>query len=135
VSPKTRHQPSPLDSAIARILDAVMADRRPRVTRADLSRMTGIDASMLSRMLKPEKPMLVDELVVICDALNIDAGEVIDQGRRRATEAPVAAVQPAPHSTPVTESDIAAGATLPLAEPRHRRTSRSSDTMSRRHTT
>lgn len=135
MSPKTRHQPSPLDSAIARILDAVMADRRPRVTRADLSRMTGIDASMLSRMLKPEKPMLVDELVVICDALGIDAGEVIDQGRRRAKEAPDAYAQPAPHSTTLTAADIAAGATLPLAESHHRRTSRSSGTTSRRRTT
>jgi len=97
--------------------------------------MTGIDASMLSRMLKPEKPMLVDELVAICDALRIDAGEVIDQGRRRAREAPVVAERTVPHSTPVTEADIAAGATLPLAEPHHRRIARSSGTTSRRHTT
>lgn len=40
----------------------------------------------------------------------------------------------APHSTPLTPEDIAAGATLPLAEPGHRRTSRSSGTSSRRHT-
>lgn len=97
--------------------------------------MTGIDASMISRMLKPEKPMLVDELVVICDALGIDAGEVIDQGRRRVRESPAAVERPAPHSTTVTEADIDAGATLPLAEPRHQRTSRSSGTTSRRHTT
>lgn len=42
--------------------------------------------------------------------------------------------RPAPHSTPVTEADIAAGAGLPLAAPGHRRSSRSSGTMSRRHT-
>lgn len=133
MSPKTRHQPSPLDSAIARILDAAMADRRPRVTRADLSRMTGIDASMLSRMLKPEKPMLVDELVVICDALGIDAGDVIDQGRRRAKEAPDVAERPAPHSTTVTAEDIAAGIGLPLTAPRHLHTASNSDTRRTRH--
>lgn len=45
-----------------------------------------------------------------------------------------AAQRPAPHSTPLTEADIAAGARLPLAEPRHRRSARSSGTTPRRHT-
>jgi hypothetical protein len=122
VSPtRSRHQPTELDIAIARILDAAMADQRPRVTRADLSRMTGIDASMISRMLKPEKPMLVDELVLVCDALRIDAGRVIDEGRRRARATADPSEQSVQHSTTVTEQSIAAGAGLPLAARRRRR--------------
>lgn len=128
MSPKNRHQPSTLDSAIARIIDAAMADRRPRVTRADLARITGIDASMISRMLKPEKPMLVDELVQICDALGLHAGQVIDEGRRRVRAGTDVVPQPAPHSTTVTVADIAAGVGLPLAEQGHRHTASSSDT-------
>jgi len=134
VSPRNRHQPTELDVAIARILDAAMARRRPRVTRADLSRMTAIDASMISRMLKPEKPMLVDELVAVCDALGLDAGRVIDEGRRQVREGAGTAPLPAPHSTTVTPEDIAAGVGLPLAEPRHQRTAPSSGTRTRRHT-
>lgn len=42
--------------------------------------------------------------------------------------------RPAPHSTTVTEADIAAGASLPLVAPAHRRTLPSSDTKPRRHT-
>lgn len=105
-----------------------MADRRPRVTRADLSRMTGIDASMISRMLKPEKPMLVDELVEICDALGLNAGRVIDDGRRRVQAGTHSPAQPEPHSTTATAADIAAGVGLPLVVPRHRHTASSSDT-------
>lgn len=133
MSPRNRHQPTALDVAIARILDAAMADRRPRVTRADLSRMTAIDASMISRMLKPEKPMLVDELVAVCDALGLDAGRVIDDGRRRVREGSVVVEMPEPHSTTVTPEDIAAGVGLPLAAPRHRHTVSSSDTRRTRH--
>lgn len=47
----------------------------------------------------------------------------------------VAERRSAPHSTPVTEEDIAAGAGLPLPEPGHPRSKRSSGTTSRRHTT
>jgi hypothetical protein len=41
---------------------------------------------------------------------------------------PADAAEPAPHSTPVTAADIAAGVGLPLAAPRHRHTAPSSDT-------
>jgi hypothetical protein len=78
--------------------------------------------------------MLVDELVLVCDALNVNAGEIIDQGRRL-SRARVDVVEPRePHSTPVTEQDIAAGATLPLAASQHRRSAPSSGTRSRRRT-
>lgn len=46
----------------------------------------------------------------------------------------VVAPRSAPHSTPVTPTDIAAGVGLPQAEPGHRRSKRSSDTTARRHT-
>ena len=79
----------------------------------------------------------------VLHAALIDTGYLSDgsvtgePGRRPEPQAePGAAVEPrpAPHSTPVTEADIAAGATLPLAEPRHRRTAPSSGTRPRRHT-
>lgn len=95
--------------------------------------MTGIEASMISRMLKPEKPMLVDELVTVCEALRLDAGKIIDEGRRQAQELDGYGVPRAHHSTTVTREDIAAGASLPLGAPPHRRSTSSSDTRSRRH--
>lgn len=66
-------------------------------------------------------------------------GPVTDGPERPATPqapepAPAGEHRPAPHSTPVTEADIDAGAGLPLAAPGHRRTTRSSGTTARRHT-
>lgn len=52
----------------------------------------------------------------------------------RSEQEPAGAARPAPHSTTVTEADIAAGASLPLVAPAHRRTRPSSDTRPRRHT-
>jgi len=83
--------PSPLTVEIAKILDGARADRRPRVDISELSRQSGIERSMLSRMLKPEKAMLVDELVAVCTALGLDAGRVIDEARGRVLAATSAA--------------------------------------------
>lgn len=90
---------------------------------------------MLSRMLKPEKSMLVDELVAVCTALGLDAGRVIDEARRRVHDGqrPDDA-RPVRHSTTVTAEDIAAGVGLPRGGPRQRRNRPSTDTAQRKHT-
>lgn len=81
---RKRHTVSAFSVEVARIIDAALATRRPRWTRAELSRATGIEASSLSRMLKPSKPMLIDELALICDALGLDAGQVLNEAQSRA---------------------------------------------------
>jgi hypothetical protein len=133
---RTRHLPSPLNVEIAKILDGARVARRPRVDISELARQSGIERSMLSRMLKPEKSMLVDELVAVCTALGLDAGRVIDEARRRvsASDGQAGGARPAPHSTTVTEEDIAAGVGLPRGGPRQRRTRPSIDTERRKHT-
>jgi hypothetical protein len=45
---------------IAKLIDSAMGARRPRMTRADLARATGIEQSQVSRMLAPTKPMFVE---------------------------------------------------------------------------
>jgi hypothetical protein len=110
-------------------------------------------------MLAPTKPMFVEEFVIVCKAVGANPGEVIREAERRAapsaTRSPVLrsaidrvnpvsdvdftiaepdAAEQQPHSTTVSEQDIAAGASLPLQggdPPRSRRTRGTSRT---RHT-
>lgn len=74
----------------------------------------------------------------LIDTGYMSADSVTDDSARRPAPqvAPDAAAEPrpAPHSTTVSESDIAAGASLPLVESTHQKTARSSGTTSRRHT-
>ena len=91
---RKRHTVSAFTIELARLIDGEMASRRPRWTRADLSRATGIDPSVLSRMLKPEKPMLVDELASICDALGLDLATVMANAQNRVNRARVDLVYP-----------------------------------------
>lgn len=130
---RMRHLPSPLNIEIVKILDGARAARRPRVDISELARQSGIERSMLSRMLKPEKSMLVDELVAVCTALELDAGRVIDEARRRVSAEQPDDARPAPHVTTVTAEDIAAGVGLPRGLPRQRRTRPSIGTEPRKH--
>ena len=50
---------------------------------ADLARAAEIEPSQLSRMLKPEKAMLAQELYALCEALGLDAGDVMREAMRR----------------------------------------------------
>jgi len=83
MSPRTRHVVSPLSVEIARLIDAARVDRRPRMSIAELARQAGIEPSQLSRMLKPEKPMLVQELDALCRALGLRLGDVLEEATRR----------------------------------------------------
>lgn len=73
---------------------------------------------------------------VVLRAVLVDIGYLTPEsaGVTAPTSPLTARVPVEPHATPVTEQDIAAGASLPLAEPRHQRSARSSDTRPRRHT-
>ncbi|MEV8028480.1 helix-turn-helix domain-containing protein [Cellulosimicrobium funkei] len=83
MTPRTRHQPSALGIELARIIDASRVDRRPRMSIADLARAAEIEPSQLSRMLKPEKAMLAQELYALCEALGLDASDVMREAMRR----------------------------------------------------
>jgi len=56
------------------------------MTQLELARLTGIDASTLSRLLTPKKQMLVEQLDAICRALRIDTAAVIDSARKVVAE-------------------------------------------------
>lgn len=71
---------------VAKVLTRALESRRPRWTQVRLSRVSGIEASALSRMLTPSKPMLVEEFVSICSALRLDPGEVLEEARSRCIE-------------------------------------------------
>lgn len=137
---RKRQQPSALTIEIAKLIDSAMAARRPRMTRAELARTTGIEQSQVSRMLAPTKPMFIEELVAICDAVGVDPGSLIREAERRAalstttptkTESATLTTEsatlargdeptPATHSTPVSIQDVREGG-LPRQGGRPRR--------------
>ena len=82
----TRPDPGLLSVAVAAHLRAAMARQTPPMTQLELARLTGIDASTLSRLLTPKKQMLVEQLDAICRALRIDTAAVIDSARKVVAE-------------------------------------------------
>jgi transcriptional regulator with XRE-family HTH domain len=61
-------------------LAALIRERAGRMNlhQADLVRMTGIGQSTVSRIWNAQKPVLLDELILIARALGTTAGEVAD---------------------------------------------------------
>lgn len=68
--------------ALASVIRGVMATSDPAIKPSALAERTGIPASTISRLLKPEKQMSVWQLVAIADALGVDAGEIMTEAQR-----------------------------------------------------
>jgi DNA-binding Xre family transcriptional regulator len=77
---------SPLTVSIAAIIRASMAKRTPAWSQRELQRATGITQSTLSRLLAPTQVMNINQLDAICQALELDAGEVMDSARKAVNE-------------------------------------------------
>lgn len=100
----TRPDPTPEEEQIAALLRAAMASKIPAWNQQDLARATGIESSGLSRALRARRGLYVYELLRICLALGLDAGQVIDEARRR--------VRVMPEPVDAVESARAAGPDL-----------------------
>ena len=81
-----RAELSYLTIAVAAHVRASMARQTPPVTQLDLERVTGIPQSTLSRLLIPRQPMLVDQLDLICGALDVDPALLLDSARQVVAE-------------------------------------------------
>lgn len=77
----TKSKPSALTIAIAARLRSEMAAKTPVVYQRHLEDLTGIPQSTISRFLKPEKTMSIEQLDALCVALGLDAGQVMTEAR------------------------------------------------------
>lgn len=73
----TKPPPTAITFAIASQIRGAMASSTPVIPRADVVEATGISRAMVHRFLKPERIMDVEQLVAVCDAVGLDAGDVM----------------------------------------------------------
>lgn len=117
----------PETSALTREAAAVLRGWMARrgLTQAMMSEATDISQSQLSKLLRGERTMDLDQMFSICAALGLNPVSVL-------AEAEASMPVQAPHATTVTARDIAAGASLPPAAPRRRKTPTSGTTATAR---
>lgn len=78
--------PSPLSHAIAARIRAAMAGHTPVIYQRDIEAQTGIEQSMVSRLLKPAKQMTLEQLEAICEVVGLDPVEVMQSAQKTVKE-------------------------------------------------
>jgi len=71
----TRRPPGPLSRAIANILSDALGDAG--IGQTELGEVVGISQSQLSKLLRAERALTIDELDRLCTALALDLIDVI----------------------------------------------------------
>lgn len=109
----TRGLPGPLSVEIASLLRQHMAAQK--INQPTLSRSTGIPQSTLSRLLNGQRQLYIDQLEVVCVAMELDVGEVVSRADRHVRRAHLSVVpgraaeeRPAAHEDPGIDDDVAA---------------------------
>lgn len=77
--------PGPLSIEVARILSRAVEDRRGtsgRITQQQLADSIGVTQSQVSKYLRGERVLTVDQLDVLCLALSLSIGLVIESADR-----------------------------------------------------
>lgn len=72
-----------MSRAVAAELRMVMAGRDEPIMQKDISAASGVPQSTLSRLLRGDKVIDIEQLVSVCQALGIDAGAVLDRAAAR----------------------------------------------------
>lgn len=70
----------PFDDAVARALDA--RREQERISRPELSRLSGIPYPTLHRYLKGERAIPMSRFIAIATAMNVEAAEIIEAAQR-----------------------------------------------------
>ena len=72
----TNYSPTAFSREIAARIRGHLA--RFDIKQADLALLCDISQSQFSKILRGDRPMTLDQLVVICDAVEIDLGSLVD---------------------------------------------------------
>ncbi|MFC7431021.1 MULTISPECIES: helix-turn-helix domain-containing protein [unclassified Agrococcus] len=73
----TDYQPTFIYREVAARLRGLIA--RHGISQSDLATVCGVSQSQFSKMVRAVRPMSVDQLAAVCDALEVDLGEFMQE--------------------------------------------------------
>ena len=78
--------PTELTIALAALLRARSGEMR--INGSEIGRRTGIPQSTMSRIMNAKRAIYLEHLDLICQVLELDMGEALEEARRRASSGP-----------------------------------------------
>ena len=107
-----RGLPGPITIEAASLLRQRIAELNRN--QADVATDAGIPTSTLSRLLNAKKPIYLDQLDGLCNALGLEIGALLDSADQRSARRHLNAVEP---STAPADAPTPAADTLPMTGP------------------